>query len=302
MIIKSMSGSNMSFGTLYSYLTRDDEFELYSHNLYSNPYDKEEVIKEFIKNASFIRNSRGKNYLYHEILSIKENENLSLNKQKEILRDIANEYINQRAKENLILQAIHTDKQHTHIHLMISANEINSNKRQRLSKQEFATIQKNIEEYQNSKYPYLQSHHYKDKKNQSKEKRNEQELKYKQQKLSQKDKLREILKQQFEKSTSKIQLHNSLKNLDIEFYIRGKNIGVIFEGKQYRLNTLNLQDEYKSKLREYELKEAREMKQEEYKEAKKSQNNQQSRKEQLNKDRSYQTKSNEKSKSNSRER
>jgi hypothetical protein len=309
MIIKSMGRSSKRFGTLYNYLTRDEEFELYTHNLYANAYDRKRVIKEFLENSSYIDSSRGKNYFYHEILSLQSNSNLSIKKQKEILFDLAQEYIKQRANEHLVLQAIHTDKKHTHLHLMISANKMLSNKRERLTQKEFATIQKDVESYQNSKYPYLESKHYEKsmQKDISKSKRAEQEIKHNKKKQTKKEQVKESIKDIFEKATSKTSLENMLKNSSYEIYTRGKNIGVVHEGKKYRLNTLNLDKSYKLKLREFELKKAREMRREEYKEAKKSQNNQKSRKEQLREDRAKQQqqsktqeKSNESSKTQSK--
>jgi hypothetical protein len=300
-----MGRSSKRFGTLYNYLTRDEEFELYTHNLYANAYDRKRVIKEFMENSSYIDSSRGKNYFYHEILSLQENSNLSQKKQKEILLDLAQEYINKRANEHLVLQAIHTDKKHTHLHLMISANKMLSNKRERLSQKEFATIQKDIESYQNSKYPYLESKHYEKsmQKDISKSKRAEQEIKYNKKKQTKKEQVKENIHKILQKATSKTSLENMLKNSGYELYSRGKSVGVVYDNKKYRLQTLNLDKSYKLKLREFELKKAREMRREEYKEAKKP-NQQKSRKEQLREDRVKQQQSKESSKtqSNSNER
>ena len=70
MIIKSLSRSTKSFEALYNYLTRDKESLLNCYNLYSNAYSKKDVVKEFLENAKYLKNSRGKNYLYHEIISL----------------------------------------------------------------------------------------------------------------------------------------------------------------------------------------------------------------------------------------
>jgi hypothetical protein len=298
-----MGRSSKRFGVLYNYLTRDEEFELYTHNLYANAYDRKRVIEEFMENSSYIDSSRGKNYFYHEILSLQSNSNLSIKREKEILLDLAQEYINKRANEHLVLQAIHTDKKHTHLHLMISANKMLSNKRERLSQKEFANIQKDVESYQNSKYPYLESKHYEKsmQKDKSKSKRAEQEIKHNKKKQTKKERVKEGIHKILQKATSKTSLENMLKNSGYELYTRGKNIGVVHEGKKYRLNTLNLDKSYKLKLREFELKKAREMRREEYKEAKKT-NQQKSRSEKLKEDRAKQKaqeKSNESSKSKS---
>ncbi len=45
-----------------------------------------------MKNSEYLKNTRGKNYLYHELLSLEQNK-LSLQEQKEILLDLANKYL-----------------------------------------------------------------------------------------------------------------------------------------------------------------------------------------------------------------
>jgi len=229
MIIKSLSRQTKSFGALYKYLTRDKDSILRGFNLYSNPYSKKETVKEFLQNADYLKRSRGKNYYYHEIISLVKN-NLSKMEQEKILSDLASKYISLRAENHLTFTALHTDKKHTHIHLMISANEYMGTKRVRLSKKDFNTIQKEIEQYANTIYPELgKTKHYN--KNFEYFKNKKEELLYK---------LDEI----FKKSSSKDLFEKMCTNHEIEFYTRGKNTGVIFYDKKYRLKTLGKLDEY----------------------------------------------------------
>jgi hypothetical protein len=285
MIIKSKSRSNRSFGGLYNYLTREDEFEMYGYNLYTDVRDKDKVIDEFMKNSEYITKSMGKNYLYHEILSLEES-NLSPQKQREILLDLSEKYLELRAKDNLALQVLHTDKKHTHLHLMISANSIESHQRHRVSKKEFANIQKQIEAYKNSKYPELKSNLYQKTKEKIKETSKEQDMKHKRGKSSKKDHIYQTFKDKLKTALSKEALEKALKNEGFEIYSRGKATGIVHDGKKYRLKTLNLDKEYKTALREFEIKEARKERRSEYKEAQKN----------SSKEKAY--KSHEKSKSN----
>jgi hypothetical protein len=204
MIIKSKSRSNKSFTSLYKYFTREQEFELFTHNLYSNAYNKDSVVKEFMDNSKEIDKAKGKNYLYHEFLSLEDNLNITDNRKKEILLDLSSKYIDLRAKDHLVLQSIHTDTKHTHIHLMISSNKISSNKRERLSKKEFAEIQKKVETYKNSKYPFLKTEHYQD------QEKN---------KVNQKQKLEKLLQNIFTIKTQ-TELDKRLKAENMEFYQR----------------------------------------------------------------------------------
>ena len=230
MIIKSLSRATKSFEALYKYLTRDDDSLLNTHNLYSSPYDKEALIKEFLENASYLKRARGKNYLYHEIISLNKN-NLSLDIQQKILTDLCSKYLSLRAGEHLGFTALHKDKEHVHIHVMISSNEMMGQKRVRLSKKDFSNIQKELEQYVNAAYPQLgNTKHYQKEKNLEKSKNKEQ--------------LQELLKELFERSNSKDSFKNHMATVGIEFYTRGKTVGVIFKGKKYRLKTLGLLEEY----------------------------------------------------------
>lgn len=244
MIIKSMSRSNTSFESLYEYLIRDDDSELGVYNLYSNAKDKKGVIREFMDNSHYIKRALGKNYLYHEIISLKANE-LSLDAQKKILQDTAREYISQRAKEHLVFTSLHLDKDNLHIHLMMSSNRLMQNKRVRLSKKEFSSIQKNVELYVNQTYPELTpSKHYQASKQHHKPKQSEQELKTRRGKNSKRDKVIEDLSELFNNATTTKYFTKHLKNKGYEFYQRGKTIGIKHEGKKYRLKTIGLEKSY----------------------------------------------------------
>jgi len=248
MIIKSMSRKSKSFSQLYDYLLRDKDSFSFTRNAYSNSINKKELIKEFLENYSYLKNSRGRVSLYHELLSLETN-NLSFEKQKEILLDLANKYLEIRANNHLSLGVMHKDKEHIHIHLMISSNELNGDKRVRLSKKEFSNIQKTLEDYKNERYKELsQTKLYQNTKETSFEKRKEQEIKHKRNTKTIKDQIKIDLQKSFSNASSKIYLNNHLKNLGFKIYNRGQNIGVIYENKKYRLKTLGLEKEYEKTL------------------------------------------------------
>jgi len=271
-----MSRRSKSFSQLYDYLMRDKTNFSFTRNSYSNSTNKKELIKEFLENYKYLKNSRGKVSLYHEVLSLHKN-NLSKQRQKEILFDLANKYLQSRANNHLSFGVIHEDKNNIHVHLMISSNELESYKRVRLSKKDFLTIQKNIELYKNQNYKELEnSSIYQEKKDLSKDKQKEQEIKHKRNSQTIKDKIKEDLENTFKRATSKTYLDNHLKNLGYEIYQRGQTIGLIFENKKYRLKTLGLDREYQTILKEFERKQEREIRRQHNKEDK-SYVNQQSR-------------------------
>jgi len=273
MIIKSMSRKSKSFSQLYDYLTRDTSSFSFSRNTYSSPKNKKDFINEFYANAQHIRDARGKVYMYHEVLSIEEN-NLSKERQKEILLDMAEKYLFQRADEHLAFGVVHEEKNNMHLHLMISANEIEGDKRMRLSKAEFKQIQQRLENYKNQKYKELkQSFMYQNKKDISKKKQDEQELKNRGKK-SIKEVLKESLRDTFLKAQSQSSLENSLNSNGYTLYKRGNTVGIIYNNKKYRLKTLGLETEYKQLFKKFEQKQERQTRRQHFKdERKKSREN-----------------------------
>lgn len=262
-----MSRKSKSFSQLYDYLTRDESSYVFARNTYTNPKNKKDFVNEFYKNARHIKNARGKVYMYHEVLSLEKNELLQ-EKQKKILLDIAEKYLLGRAKDHLAFGVVHEDKNNIHIHLMISSNEIEKERRTRLSKEEFSKIQQGIERYKNQKYPELsKTELYKDKKDFSKKKQNEQELKNRGAK-SIKDEIFENLQDTFFKANSMSYLEKHLESLGYKLYIRGKTQGVSYKGKNYRLKTLGLEADYQKLLNSFDRQVEREAKREKSKDKK----------------------------------
>ena len=262
-----MSRKSKSFSQLYDYLTRDKSSFTFSRNTYTNSKDKKEFVNEFYKNAQHIKNARGKVYMYHEVLSLEKNE-LSLDRQKEILLDLADKYLYQRAEDHLAFGVVHEEKDNMHIHLMISSNEIDGDRRIRLEKKEFLAIQKRLENYKNQKYPELEkSFIYHKEKDISKSKQNEQELKNRGAK-SIKDEIYKNLKDTFLKANSIKYLDKHLESLGYRLYTRGKTKGISYNAKNYRLKTLGLDADYEKLLNRCKSKEDREVKREKAKDEK----------------------------------
>jgi len=268
MIIKSMSRKSQSFHQLLKYLQKEDAGKSFTWNMYANKSNYKELVKEFMQNAKQLKNSRGKIYLYHEVLSL-ENSGLTQKEMEQILFDLADKYINARAKNHLVYANIHLDTNNPHIHLMISANEIESSKRLRLSKKEFAEIQSHLEIYKNTKYKELeQSRIYGKQKDKSKSKQAEQEMKHKRDKTTQKEFVKQSIQDILSKTTTNEYLKKAMQSRGFEFYTRGKTRGVSYEGKNYRLKTLGLQAEYETTLKNIKQAEARKEKRQEFKQEK----------------------------------
>lgn len=265
-----MSRKDLSFKQLVSYFEKEDVADRFAWNLYSTIENKEEIIKEFMDNAEYIKKARGSVYMYHEVLSLQEN-NLNLERQKEILQELTKLYVQKRADEHLLYGVIHQDTSHIHMHLMISSNKIAHNKRVRLSKSELAQIQAEVEQYKNIKFKdeLEPTYHYqKDRvktKEKIKESVKEQEIKHRRKKQTKKEWINEQLKEIFDKSLSNDAMEKSLKAKGFKIYTRKTTSGVTFENKKYRFKTLGLEQTYKQTLARFEKREQRQEKRQEFK-------------------------------------
>lgn len=255
MIIKSMSRKQATFSQLVDYFEdgrQDEKYNIY-HNIYST---RTETIKgEFLENASFLSKRKNGVYMYHEILSITKTKNLTEERQKEILKDIGLEYIQNRAKNNLVFGVLHDDKDdNLHYHFMISSNELESEKKHRLSKDEFSTFKKDLEQSVLTKYPELEQKKLISKEPGMKKEPGEKlsnkgaELKRRTGKTDQRDDLKERLKAVFSGAKNKADFFTALEAEQLSIYVHGNTIGILDKAtdRKHRLNTLGLLDEFQA--------------------------------------------------------
>lgn len=249
MIIKSMSRKTSSFGQLANYMNKGkghgNSFEVFYKNVYSRNLNG--VVEEFKKNAQYIRERKNGNMLYHEVISITKSKSISIEDQKKILYKLVKDYIELRAKNNLVYGVMHTDKKdNLHYHLMISSNEVGSEKKHRLSKGNYTKIQKEIEKHVLNNYPEMEQKIIYNQQKDEKTKSDEYEFKRRTGKESQRDNVKRRLNEVFEKSKTKQEFFNNLADKNFELYIHGNTIGVLCKEtqKNYRLKTLGLLDEF----------------------------------------------------------
>jgi hypothetical protein len=229
MLIKSLSRKSGTFKQLFNYINKGAEKnQRLGHNLNFS----DSVLSQFIGNDKFRPRRKNGVFVYHEILSFNAQDKEI--KQEEIL-SLAQEWLNLRASKSLAYGVIHTHQENIHIHLMISANEIRSKKKVRLSIKEFNQAKVDIEKLQIEKYPHLKNSICQQSKSKTKSlSHNEFEKKRRGKAPSKK----EILKSIIAEATQEKNFEEFLKQNNIEIYKRGKNNGVIFEDKKYRFATL----------------------------------------------------------------
>lgn len=171
MIVRSYTRRTSSFHQLFHYLTKDGRAEAslpVGFNLFSpgipdpdapagapgqlDPAYRE-IADEFRKNAHLLPPRKNGVVLYHEILSLAKADRTKIT--PAILTDFAAFYVSRRAPGALACAVIHTDRDHAHIHLVISANLRGQPQRIRLSRAEFCEAKKALEAYQRERYPEL---------------------------------------------------------------------------------------------------------------------------------------------------
>ena len=242
MIIKSMTRKTGSFDQLIDYLDREGVREEY--HIFQNLYERkmDEVRSEFERNARLLPKRKNGVVLYHEVLSIVKNDELAVSEQKAALREIAELYLKNRAPENIALGIMHDDTaDNLHYHFVISANGYKTRKRTRLSKAQFARVQKELEAHVLENYPQLKQKVAINKKAERKLSKKGAELKRRTGRMPKREQMIGRLNRLFEAS-NKAEAVSLMSREQVEFYQRGKNIGVIDleTGKRHRLKTLGL--------------------------------------------------------------
>ena len=228
MIVKSMSRKNSSYSQLLRYMEngRHDKDFTFSHNVISKESD--EIINEFNKNAEFLKYRKNGVYMYHEILSITRNNTLSYYQQKNILRAIADKYIDKRCVNSMVYAVLHDDKsENLHYHLMISSNELGEEKKLNLYKSEFDNIKKELENYVLKTYPELNQEKIINKPAAEKLSNKGAELKRRTGKTPQRESVKERLKTVFDTAKTKQEFFELLEKHQLEIYVRGKTISVL---------------------------------------------------------------------------
>lgn len=252
MIIKSMSRKSRSFSQLYHYMkkgsSRNSEYDFFTQNIYARK-DKD-IVSEFSANARKVKARKNGNYLFHEIISITKSPQLTLEQEKQRLFDIVQRYAQKRCEHNLVTGYLHDEKtNNVHFHLMISSNEIDSSKNQRLTKYEFDKVKKETEKYVIETYPELEQEILINASNAEKKHRQSNkagEVQRKGGRLEKKEKITKTLRDIFVQSRSMNDVFTYLAEQNIEMYNRGSTIGFITksDNKKYRLKTLGLEEAF----------------------------------------------------------
>jgi len=247
MIIKSLSRKSASYDQLLEYMQRGSvqDFTVF-HNLYRN-VEKDRIIQEFELMGEQLPPRKNGNMLYHEILSLQRQEGVDLEQQKQALYTMVQQYLQERAPGQLGYGCMHVEKEHLHIHLMLSPNSLDRPaKRVRLTKSQLWEIQGRMEMFLQERWPELKERSLYSRSAPPALKKKDREFQLEQRtgKPSVKSQVKEKLEVMLEQSTTQATLTARLAEQDMELEIRGKNPVVIAAGRRYRLRTLGLLPAY----------------------------------------------------------
>lgn len=121
------------------------------HNVRST--DVRGFTKEFTENAARrVHARRDQTLIHHTILSWSNKDREKIT--PEMIRRMASQYIRLRGENNLYVGAIHTDRDHIHLHLAMSGNQINGLS-SRISQRQFFDLKCSLDAFQRELYPEL---------------------------------------------------------------------------------------------------------------------------------------------------
>jgi len=223
---------------------REKKSFVIAHNLRGDSIT--EWTEQYQANENY-RQNRRKNQIYytHEILSFHKDDmkNISVDK----LEDIARQYIDERNPRGLYVAVPHFDREHFHIHCCVSRIEYKTGKSLRLDKKQLLILKKNMELYQEQKYPELSRSaisHGQRKKVKALLSEKEYQMKLRTGRATDKEQLLTILKTCYKKSISQKDFFLRLKECGLKTYERGGKIsGIHYKGKKFRLARMGFTQE-----------------------------------------------------------
>ncbi|MEA3427304.1 MAG: relaxase/mobilization nuclease domain-containing protein [Bacteroidota bacterium] len=255
MILKSLTRKSGT-GQLLRYLFKDekkisDERQkpiIIRHNIRSRTIDKQ--IKEFKENEKFRLHKRKDSVkAYHTILSFSNKDKEKIT--EKTIRSVASQFMKLRGNDNLFIGTVHFDKDHVHLHMVMSGTKYLTGESNRLSRTEFLELKKSLDAWQARTFPELT--HSLPRHGHSKE----PSIDRQNNRLTQKESLLKTLESGYKKSTSVDSFLASIKTSGFEPYYRaGRLTGVRSDdGIKFRLGRLGYDEEKLAKLDQLQMRE-----------------------------------------------
>lgn len=248
MIIKSMSRKAPTFGQLAAYISQGSEDRsgnAFIRNLYASGDDRAEIVGQFFDNYRYLPERKGGNALYHEVIVLEPQPHLAPERVEAALHDLAERYCERRAPHQLAWGRVHHETEFPHIHLMISANAVRSDRRVRMDRSYFATVQRDLERWRAEQLPELRARVIYGRENEKqtpKQPVQEGEMVRRTQSPSRKQVVYNQVKSAIEKAADQADVERCINEVGLGIYKRGQTFGVTDRttGKRYRLKNLGL--------------------------------------------------------------
>lgn len=158
MIVKSLTRKSPSFKQLIRYLHKRISVKtvpwIVGHNIEGSIYSIDDVTESFRKNDHFRKKRKNGVSMYHEILSLPpEIKNVCLASPSKF-EHITREYIKSRSPNGIAYAIPHFyQNNNPHVHIVFSANELESGKSIRVSKKELEVIKKSVNKLEQEYFP-----------------------------------------------------------------------------------------------------------------------------------------------------
>ncbi|MBP6024904.1 relaxase/mobilization nuclease domain-containing protein [Ferruginibacter sp.] len=245
MVIKSLSRKD---GTeqIVNYLFKDKDklsnkdFKpmMMRHNIRSRSLDK--IVKEFKANETFRRVQRKNSVkVYHTIISFGKKDKDKIT--EKILRDFGKKYMELQGKDNIYLMTHHIEKEHIHLHVVMSGTKYLTGVANRISKAEFGQLKVAMQTYQEKRYPELNKSIVEHGKGNSK-------AYSKDFRQSKKSTLEADLQKAYQLSKSTKDFLDQLKSMGHDAYYRNEKLtGIKYDGEtKFRFSRLGYDDKIKA--------------------------------------------------------
>ncbi len=252
MIIKSMSRKAPTFGQLADYIARGSNAQTgtaFVHNLYASGQDRAEVVGQFLDNYRYLPERKGGNALYHELVALEPQPHMTSGEIEAALHDLAEQYCQQRAPHQLAWGRVHHDTDFPHIHLMISANAVRSDRRVRMDRAYFGRVQRDLKCWQAEHLPEIKGqmvYNRPSEKESPRQPKQEGEMIRRTKAPSRKQQVFETVRGILNEASDRTQAEQQLRDAGFELYQHGQTWGVqdLNSGRRYRLRTLGLQPSF----------------------------------------------------------
>lgn len=260
MIIKSMGRRKTTarngqsvFASLLNYFLKEKGAKIdICHNIPAHYYQSE-IIDTFADNARYLHERKNGNLAYHEIISFPVTQH-DRSRVNTALQNIGRTYLAERAPHNIAVGVIHNDKDHAHLHLMLSSNKLYERNRVRLSREDFLAIQERVAAKAQILYPEFGLENLYTPNNIRSNARESVRLTQGQQQqkvhrktapISRKEQLSELVHGLLDKHQDKTTLESALSQHGFTLYQRGQTVGLVDQdGKKHRLSTLGIMPRY----------------------------------------------------------